>query len=323
MTVRLRALAPGKTNLCLFLGPTRADGLHELVSLIEPLSLADELTLEPLPGGAGVATAVGAGDGGCAAGADEVVCPGVEGPNLAGEALAAYRGASGWDGPPQRLTIRKRVPVAAGMGGGSGDAAAALRLAAHAAGRLDESELLELLAPRLGADVPSQLAPGLVLVGGAGERVEPAPSRAPHGVLVLPSASRLSTPDVFREADRLGLQRSAKELDEQRAALVAALASGPELPEELIVNDLEAAARSLCPTIDDALAAARDAGADQALVSGSGPTVVGLFWGADGGQAATVAASTLRERFPGAVGADPVDASYAAVRAVRDNDARV
>jgi len=150
----LRALAPGKTNLCLFLGPTRADGLHELVSVIEPLSLADELTLEPLPGGAPVAAAPGAGDMGCAAGEDEVVCAGVEGPNLAGAALAAFRAASGWEGPPLRLTIAKRVPVAAGMGGGSGDAAAALRLAAHAAGRPADDPLLARLAPQLGADVP-------------------------------------------------------------------------------------------------------------------------------------------------------------------------
>ena len=93
----------------------REDGLHPLVSVVQALSLADELTLEPA-----------AGD------ADEVVCPGVEGPNLAARALQLFREATGWDGPPQRLTIEKRIPVAAGMGGGSSDAAAALRLAAHA-----------------------------------------------------------------------------------------------------------------------------------------------------------------------------------------------
>jgi 4-diphosphocytidyl-2-C-methyl-D-erythritol kinase len=337
MTI-LRALAPGKTNLCLFVGPTRPDGLHALVSLIEPLSLADELTLEPLPSGAGVAAVVGVGDAGCAAGADEVVCAGVEGPNLAATALAAYRAASGWDGPPQRLTIVKRVPVAAGMGGGSGDAAATLRLIAHAArsrgGGHGEpvsvpspeaagppaDALIAQLAPQLGADVPSQLEPGLVLVGGAGEYVEPAAPRAPHGVLVLPSKHRLSTPDVFREADRLGSTRSNAALEQRRAALVAALAAGPELAPELIVNDLEAAARSLCPSIDDALAAARAAGADHALVSGSGPTVVGIFWGAAGATAAVDAAAALEGDFPGAVGTRPVEASFAAVRAVRDND---
>ena len=302
--MRLTALAPGKVNLCLFLGETRPDGLHELVSLIEPLSLADELTLEPA--GVGVV-------------ADEVVCPGVDGPNLAGAALNAYRAAAGWDAPPQRLTIAKRVPVAAGMGGGSGDAAAALRLAAHAAGRPGDP-LLADLTPRLGADVPSQLAPGLVLVGGAGEDVRPAPPRAPHGVLVLPSPHKLATPDVFREADRLRLVRPAEELAERRAALEHALATGPELPPELIVNDLEAAARSLCPAIDEALAAARAAGADHALVSGSGPTVVGIFWGPDGAEIAAEAAERSHARQLGAIATYPVNAEFATVRAIRENE---
>ena len=84
---------------------------------MQALSLADELTLEP-----------------AAATRTRSICPGVEGPNLAGRALQLFREATGWDGPPQRLTIDKRIPVAAGMGGGSSDAAAALRLAAHAAG---------------------------------------------------------------------------------------------------------------------------------------------------------------------------------------------
>ena len=143
MTV-LRCRAPGKVNLCLFVGAPRADGLHPLVSVVQPVSLADELTLGPGPPGAS---------------ADEVVCAGVEGPNLAGRALAAFREATGWDAPPQRLTIRKRVPVAAGMGGGSADAAAALRLAAHAAGGAGR-ELLLGLAAGLGGDVPSQVEPG-------------------------------------------------------------------------------------------------------------------------------------------------------------------
>jgi 4-diphosphocytidyl-2-C-methyl-D-erythritol kinase len=338
--VTLRALAPGKVNLCLFLGETRADGLHALVSVIEPLSLADELTLEPLPGVALTAAAPGAGDMGCAAGEDEVVCAGVEGPNLAREALAAFRAASGWDGPPLRLTIVKRVPVAAGMGGGSGDAAAALRLVARAAGRASGDPLLARLAPRLGADVPSQLAPGPVLVGGAGEDVRPLPPLPPHGVLVLPSPHALATPDVFREADRLGLRRSAEGLAERRAELLARLgpidaspaagsspraagspaAPRPPLPPDLLVNDLEPAARSLCPSIDDALAAARSAGGDHALVSGSGPTVVGIFDGPDGPAAAEAAARELRTRFPGAVAAHPVGAAFATVRGVWHDD---
>ncbi|MDW5594974.1 hypothetical protein VSS74_11535 [Conexibacter stalactiti] len=310
----LRALAPGKTNLGLFLGPTRADGLHELVTLIEPLSLADELTLEELPGGALSAAAPGLDDAACAGGADEVVCAGVEGPNLAATALERYRAASGWDGPPRRLTIVKRVPVAAGMGGGSGDAAAALRLAAHAAGRPGDP-LIAQLAPRLGADVPSQVAPAPVLVHGAGEHVEPVLPPPAHWLLVLPSRERLSTPEVFREADRLGIGRTAQELLELRERLREGL-----LPE-LLVNDLEPAARSLCPAIAPALEAARAAGADHAFVSGSGPTVIGLFWGEQGERAARTGAERLRERFPGAVAARPVAPDFAAVGVVRDNGA--
>src|SRR5207244_8443514 len=128
------------------------------------VSLADVVTLAPT---------------GAAVGADEVVCPDVDGPNLAFDALAAYRRASGWSGPPQRLTIEKHVPLAGGMGGGSSDAAATLRLAAAAAGR-PADPLLEELAPRLGADVPSLLHPGLALVGGAGEEVSLLPALASY-----------------------------------------------------------------------------------------------------------------------------------------------
>jgi 4-diphosphocytidyl-2-C-methyl-D-erythritol kinase len=277
----LRARAPGKVNLCLFVGEPREDGLHPLVSVVQALSLADELTLEP------------------GTDHDEVVCPGVEGPNLAARALALYRDETGWDAPPQRLTIEKRIPVAAGMGGGSSDAAAALRLAAHAAGR----PIPTGLAPRLGADVASLPRPGRVLMTGAGEHVEPL-APAPLGVLVLPVDAALSTPAVYREADRLGLTRSHAEL----AQLDALVRVGTWAPE----NDLQDAARSLCPLIDQALAAARGAGADHALVSGSGPTVVGLFGGADGPARATAAASATD--WPRAVAAERVEEDWAAVR---------
>jgi 4-diphosphocytidyl-2-C-methyl-D-erythritol kinase len=282
----LRARAPGKVNLCLFVGEPRGDGLHPLVSVVQALSLADELTLEPAPPGTA---------------GDEVVCPGVEGPNLAARALALYREATGWDAPPQRLTIDKRVPVAAGMGGGSSDAAATLRLAAYAAGHPAPAEL----APRLGADVASLLRPGRVLMTGAGEDVEPLAPPPPLGVLVLPVATALSTPAVYREADRLALVRSHAEL----AQLDALVRVGTWAPD----NDLQDAARSLCPLIDTALAAARGAGADHALVSGSGPTVVGLFGGAEGPARAAAAAHACG--WPRAVAAEPVDEAWAAVRA--------
>ncbi len=245
--------APAKLNLCLYLGPRREDGLHELCSLFEPLALADLLE-------------VAEGE------RDEVVCPGVEGENLVARTLAELR-AAGWQRPPLRVEIEKRVPVAAGLGGGSGDAAAILRLAAG-----EVAELAQIAA-RLGADVPSQLWPSLALVRGAGESVERLPEPAPHAAVLLPDGGGLSTADVFAEADRLGLGRSAEELEDLAGHLrqVAGAGASPLAYPELLVNDLEAPARSLRPGIGDALGELREAGAPLAVLSGSGPTAVGLF----------------------------------------------
>jgi 4-diphosphocytidyl-2-C-methyl-D-erythritol kinase len=302
-----RALAPAKINLGLFLGPTRAqDGRHELVTVMQSISLADELTLERAP--AGVAE-------------DEVVCPGVPGPpaeNLAGMAIRAFRAATGWDVPPLRLSIAKRIPVAAGLGGGSADAAAALRLAKHASGRGDEALLRELSAA-LGADVPAQIEPGRWLATGAGERLEelPDPNPASFGLLVLPAAAELSTAAVYAEADRLGVERSHEALQEYRRALRRALELSASVPaaSELLDNDLERAAISLCPEIAAALHQARETGADLALVSGSGPTVVGLFPHANGLGRAERAAAGLEDRVPAPICATPVDALFARVTA--------
>ncbi|HET9197965.1 MAG TPA: hypothetical protein VFN92_06915 [Solirubrobacterales bacterium] len=245
--------APAKLNLCLYLGRAREDGLHELCSLFEPLALADLIAVAP-------------------AERDEVLCPGVAGENLAAKALAGLR-ERGWEREPLRLEIEKKVPVAAGLGGGSGDAAAVLRLAAGEVADLPE------LAAELGADVPSQLRPALALVRGAGERIEPLPDPAEHAAVLLPGGGGLSTAAVFAEADRLGLGREPAELDELAARLREAAGAGasPLDYPELLVNDLEPAALSLRPDIGKALAALREAGAPQAILSGSGPTAVGLF----------------------------------------------
>jgi 4-diphosphocytidyl-2-C-methyl-D-erythritol kinase len=245
--------APAKLNLGLYLGRARPDGLHELCSLFEPLALADLLRIEE-------------------AERDEVVCPGVEGENLAARALAALR-ERGWDAPPLRIEIEKRTPVAAGLGGGSADAAAVLRLGS---GHVQD---LAAIAAELGADVPSQLRPALALVRGAGERVEPLPAPAEHAVLLLPGGGGLSTKDVFDEADRLGLGRDEDELARIAGELRVAAGAGasPLSYVDLLVNDLEPAAVSLRPDIGDALDALRSVAAPAVFLSGSGPTAVGLF----------------------------------------------
>jgi 4-diphosphocytidyl-2-C-methyl-D-erythritol kinase len=263
-------LAPAKLNLCLFLGARRDDGLHRICSLFEPLTLADMIEVEAV------------GD------KDEVICPGVEGENLAARALTELR-ESGWGHPPLRVRIEKRIPVAAGLGGGSADAAAVLRLA-----RGDVPEL-EQVAAKVGADVPSQLLSAMALVQGAGERVRRLPAPEPHGVVLLPSGGGLSTADVFAEADRLELGRSEPELGSLGERLLEAAGSGasPLAYAGLLVNDLEPAALALRPEIGDAIWALRDAGARLAAMTGSGPTAFGVF--ADLGSAQEAAARLGRD----------------------------
>ena len=322
MSVLVTEPAPAKINLCLFLGPTRADGRHQLVTLFDSLTLYDELEIAE-------------GE------SDQVICDGVDGPNLVAGALSALR-AAGWDAPALMVRIRKRIPIGAGMGGGSADAAALLRLAPRLAPVADET--LTEIAVGLGADVPGQLRPGPSLATGAGEIVKPLAPLPPYGVLVLPQPFPLSTADVYREADRLGLPRRARELASLQAELTAELpgeltgelagepageltgeltgelagepageppgelpaALRAALPERLIVNDLQPAALSLRAEVAEGLTRAVDAGADRAIVCGSGPTAIGIFWGQGGPDRAAAAATRLRPAHPGAVAAQPV-----------------
>jgi 4-diphosphocytidyl-2-C-methyl-D-erythritol kinase len=268
----LTTLAPAKVNLCLLVGRPRPDGLHPIVSLVQPVALADELTLEAR----GDASPL----------ADEVVCPGVTGENLAARALADFRAATGWAAAAQRLTIAKRIPVAAGMAGGSADAAAALRLAAAASGL----PIPPGLAMALGADVPVMLAATRALVIGAGEHVEPLAPEAIGTLVIVPLDAELSAGAVYRAFDELGAVRG----DDELAVAAGALRAGGSLPDALAVNDLEPAARALCPAIEPALAALRAAGATRVMVTGSGPTVFG-----SGDEA--VAERVRRAGFPRAV----------------------
>jgi 4-diphosphocytidyl-2-C-methyl-D-erythritol kinase len=271
--------APAKLNLCLYVGPRREDGLHEIRSLFEPLDLADELRIRE-------------------AGQDEVICEGIDGPDLTATALAALRD-HGWDGPPLRIEVTKRVPVAAGLGGGSADAAAVLRLA------MGEVEGLRSIAAGIGADVPSQLQLRPCLVAGAGEVIEPAPPPEEHALVLIPQAEGLATAAVYAEADRLGTPRGDAELEAIRRQLRDAVDAGgsPLDYREHLVNDLQAAAISLRPEIEEALRALEEAGAAHAMVTGSGPTAFGLYRTA---QETATAADELRGRFPDVIATRPL-----------------
>jgi 4-diphosphocytidyl-2-C-methyl-D-erythritol kinase len=245
--------APAKLNLCLYLGPARKDGLHELASIFEPLSLGDTLTVSE-------------------AERDEVICPGVTGENLAAAALRLLR-SEGWDHPPLKIEIEKAIPVQAGLGGGSADAAAVLRLAV---GEVDDLAGLAIL---LGADVPSQIDPVPCLVEGVGQKLSSLPQPAEHWIVLLPFEEGLSTAAVFAEADRIGSGHSQEELDEMSGRLWAVASGGvsPLAYPALLINDLEPAAISLKPEIGNKKQRLEQAGAEFVGMTGTGPTAFGIF----------------------------------------------
>jgi 4-diphosphocytidyl-2-C-methyl-D-erythritol kinase len=187
------------------------------------------------------------------------------------------------------------------MAGGSADAAAVLRLAR---GDLQWG-LLHVIAAELGADVPAQLTPGVSVGTGAGEVVSEREALGEHAYVVVPSEQALSTAAVFREADRLGLERSGDELGLLEHKVRGSVLAGQAFPPELILNDLQPAAISLMPSIRRALAALESFGAEHAIVSGSGPTAVGIWWGEGSVAAADTAATALSAGFPGTLAALP------------------
>jgi 4-diphosphocytidyl-2-C-methyl-D-erythritol kinase len=265
-------LAYAKLNLVLHVGRPRDDGMHPICSLMASIDLADELTATP-----------------CEPGPDRVICPGVPGDNLATRALADFRSRAGRALPALELAIEKRIPVAAGLGGGSADAAAALRIANTLAGDpLTQQELLRLAAD-LGSDVPSQLDPGHALVQGVGEQVEQL-ELPPLSAVLVPHDKGLSTADVYSELDRIGGAR--EQLDPE--PLRALAAAGPAGLAAGLSNDLQPAALSLRPDLATMLERLRSEGALGSAVSGSGPTCFGLF---DDRSAAASAAASIRGAF--------------------------
>jgi 4-diphosphocytidyl-2-C-methyl-D-erythritol kinase len=244
--------ASAKVNLVLHVGPPRQDGLHPLCSLFCAIDLADRVLVE-------------------AAEEDTVNCPGVGPENLAERALAEFRAEVGQAARRLEVQIEKRIPVAAGLGGGSADAAAVLRAANRLAGEpLRHSELLAV-ARRVGSDVPSQVRPGHSVVAGTGELVEPV--SLPRLALVLLPGQGLRTADVYAELDRLHAWRDRVDPEPLRELGTATL---PEIAEG-VENDLQRPALSLRPEGEPALAQLREAGALAAAISGSGPTAFGIF----------------------------------------------
>src|SRR5882724_6479763 len=275
VTVRV----PAKVNLQLAVGPARSDGYHDVVTVYQAISLHDEVTVEPSELMSVAVTGENADQ--VPAGDDNLAC----------QAAAALAWATGQAGRAVRISIRKRIPVAGGLAGGSADAAAAL----VACNELWQAGLsaaqLAALAAGLGSDVPFALAGGTAVGRGRGEQLTPAlVAGAYHWVLAF-AAGGLSTPEVYATCDRLR-ERSGTAVAEPELSgpLMAALRSGDPLAVGAqLSNDLQAAAISLQPELRRALTAGREYGAAGALVSGSGPTC--LFLGKDAAHARDLAVS--------------------------------
>jgi 4-diphosphocytidyl-2-C-methyl-D-erythritol kinase len=193
--------------------------------------------------------------------------------------------------PQLWVRIEKRIPVAAGLGGGSADAAAVLRAANRIVGAPLDAGELRALAARLGSDVPSQVEPRHALVAGVGELIEPV-ELPEFGVLLVPQREGLSTAAVYAEFDRLGGGRAELDVEATRSLV-------PEMQLlPVLCNDLQPAALSLRPDLHHTLASLKAAGALGSLVSGSGPTCFGLF---EDRAAAEAAAARLDGAVPAAL----------------------
>jgi 4-diphosphocytidyl-2-C-methyl-D-erythritol kinase len=265
------ARAPAKVNVHLAVGPLRSDGFHELRTVYLAVSLFDTVTVRP---GGGLSLTV-TGEGTTGSGADAVP---TDRRNLvwrAAELLAEHAGVPA----DAAITIDKSIPAAAGLAGGSADAAAALVALDALWGTHATRGELTALAARLGSDVPFSLLGGVALGSGRGEQLSPVLARRRWDWVLGIAGEGLSTPAVYAELDRLRAAGRVPDGEELSAPdpVIAALRSGP-VPAlaAALGNDLQPPALSLRPDLRRALRAASSAGAAGALVSGSGPTVAAL-----------------------------------------------
>jgi 4-diphosphocytidyl-2-C-methyl-D-erythritol kinase len=258
---------PAKVNLQLAVGPPRADGYHSLVTVFHAVSLFDEVSVLSADKTSLTVT-----------GEDAAAVP-LDRSNLAWKAASALVKAAGLRGSAVEIRIRKRIPVAAGLAGGSADAAATL-LACNELWQtgLSQRELSEIAAG-LGSDVPFALIGGTAVGRSRGEELTPALAAGSYHWALAFAREGLSTAQVYATCDRLRAARvaagdqPAPGEPELSHPLMTALRSGdPARVGPLLSNDLQPAALSLQPELRRTLTAGREHGALGAIVSGSGPT---------------------------------------------------
>ena len=272
-------LAPAKVNLFLHVGPSEADGYHPLARLVAFADIGDRVTVEPSDR---LSLAVVGPFSAELAGADD---------NLILSALRALGAAAGIGDPLLRATLDKQLPVAAGLGGGSSDAGAALKLAQDALDLPFDDAALAGIAGAVGADGPMCLHARAAWAGGRGDRLNFEPRLPALPCLLVNPGVPSSTAAVYQACDegpRALADMPPPPLDWSAQGVIGWL-SGQR-------NDLEAPARALQPVIGETLAAVASlAGVRLTRMSGSGATVFALF---DTPEAATAAAEALSARRP-------------------------
>ena len=272
----VRVRVPAKINLHLGVGPLRPDGFHELSTIYHAISIFDELRASH--GDTLALTMEGEGAGELALDESNLVI-------RAARALAARARVPAH----ARLHLRKSIPLAGGLAGGSADAAATLLALDVLWGTGMSREELAEIGAGLGSDVPFLLFGGTALGTGRGEAVSPILARPTtwHWVVALASGG-LSTPEVYRELDRMREGPLPPTALERPDALMAALRQRkPDVLGAAVANDLQPAAISLRPELADVIKCGYGAGALAGIVSGSGPTCV--FLAADSGHAEKLA----------------------------------
>lgn len=273
---------PAKINLQLAVGPLGADGFHEVTTVFQAISLFDDVTLKHAPESSGISLIL--------SGATSSGVP-VDDENLA--MRAAKLMAEKYDlSTDLAIHLKKEIPVAGGMAGGSADAAGVI-VAMDALFDIGLSrDEMETIAAQLGSDVPFGISGGIAIGRGRGDQLTPALSRGNyHWVLAL-SGQGLSTPAVYQECDRLreGLDIASAQVSD---SMMQALRAGdPVALGAALSNDLQAAACSLRPALRLVLDVGRDYGALGSIVSGSGPTVAFLVEDEEKSMDLTVALSS-------------------------------
>jgi 4-diphosphocytidyl-2-C-methyl-D-erythritol kinase len=267
VTVRV----PAKVNLQLTVGPLRADGYHDLVTVFHALSLFDEVTVRPANRTSVRVTGEDAED----------VPTGRA--NLAVKAVTALARTVGrTTGSSVAIEISKRIPMAAGLAGGSADAAATL-VACNGLWRTGLSlPELAAVAAGVGSDVAFALLGGTAVGLGRGEQLSAALAAGTYHWVLAFSSGGLSTPEVYATCDRLRAARGRQAAPPQLSTtlMVALRSADPAAVGPLLTNDLQPAALSMRPDLRRTLAAGREAGALGAMISGSGPTCAFLTAGA-------------------------------------------